>query len=356
MFKEIYNKIYDQISPSEHLVSATLASQRISRKAQKNFKPIYRKPMFAYIAIAICLMLAVPAFGVNSPVIYELMYKVSPSVAQFFKPIQKNCENNGIKMEVVSTYIHDNTAEIYVTLQDLTGNRIDATTDLYDSYSINRPFASMARCELIGFNETTKTATFLISITEYGNRNISGDKITFSLKEFISGKHIYDGIRVDTDLSNISDTPSTMPMPNKNGWGGDYDFQNLGNPIVLAHSSPISFGVDGIDITGMGYINGMLHIQTLTGSISTSDNHGYFYFKDKSGNNIYFKNKNGYNIPYVYSVSFNEYQNGELVQYNEIVYDIPQSGLYQYELYGYFVTGKINADTVGPWQVTFPIE
>ena len=36
-------------------------------------------------------------------------------------------------MEVISINIHENEAQIYITMQDLIGDRIDETTDLNDS-------------------------------------------------------------------------------------------------------------------------------------------------------------------------------------------------------------------------------
>ena len=344
MFKKSYKKIYDQISPSEQLVADTIASRRISRKTERYFTPLHRKPVFASVAIMLCLMVSVPVLAATVPAVNNMLYQISPATAQFFKPVQKSDVNSGIKMEVVSAYVHGNVAEIYVTLQDLEENRVDATTDLFDSYSIRRPFNSLATCRLIGFEESTNTAMFLISITEWGNKNITGDKITFIVNEFISDKYICNDMQVALDLSSVSIASNTMPMPNEHGFGGDYDFQNLAIPTVLSHSLPVSFGVEGIYITGMGYIDGMFHIQTFAGNILENDNHGYFYFKDKDGNKIL----------NVYSVGFNEYPNGEMARYNEYVFDIPQSELGQYDLYGNFSVSGIY--TSGPWQVTFPLE
>jgi len=310
----------------------------------RNLKPILRRPLLAGIVVILCLSLALPAFAVNIPITYELLYSISPSVAQFFKPIQKSYENDGILMDVIATNIYDNTAELYISVQDLTGTRVDATTDLFDSYSINRPFDSSATCQLVSFDETTNTAFFLISITEFGNQKISGNKITFTVRNFLSGKKIYEGIPITIDMSNILNNPKTMPMPTENGggFGGEYGLIEK-NPFVLIPSSPISFGVDGINITGMGYVDGLLHIQTTTGDYLTSDNHGYFYFKDKDGSDT----------QCLYNISFNEYENEGRVRYNEFVFDIPQSQIDEYEIYGHFVAGGIL--TEGYWQITFPL-
>ena len=216
--------------------------------------------------------------------------------------------------------------------------------DLFDSYSINRPFDSSANCQLVRFDEATNTATFLISITEWGNQKISGEKITFTIRKLLSGKNVYDGIPISVDMTNISNNPSTIPMPTEYGGGFSGDIEMINeNLMVLAPTSTINFGVDGIEITGMGYINGVLHIQTLAGNIWETDNHGYFFFKDKDGNDI----------QSLYSISFNDYKEGERIRYNEFVFDIPQSQIEDYEMFGYFVVGGVL--TSGYWQVTFPL-
>lgn len=46
-------------------------------------------------------------------------------------------------------------------MQDLTGDRIDETMDLFDSYQINRPFDSSGACRLAGYDAQQKAAAFL---------------------------------------------------------------------------------------------------------------------------------------------------------------------------------------------------
>lgn len=84
--------------------------------------PNKRKSVWAKwgtLAACLCLVcvLAVPAMAAFSPAFYELLYAVTPATAQFFKPVQRSCEDNGIRMEVTAAYIHENTAEIYLSLE-----------------------------------------------------------------------------------------------------------------------------------------------------------------------------------------------------------------------------------------------
>ena len=79
--------------------------------------------------------------------------------------MNRSDEDNGIRLTVDSVYLHSDTVEVYVALQDLTGDRLDETTDLFDSYRINRGFDCSATCSRVGYDAQTRTARFLISIT-----------------------------------------------------------------------------------------------------------------------------------------------------------------------------------------------
>ena len=349
MFEEKYKHLNNQVKPGESLINSTIHSIEEYKKKASGTAFLLRKRILVLVSICLCILLVTPALAANVDPIYQLMYMVSPSVAQLFMPVQKSVENNGIKMEVVSAYIHENMAEIYITMQDLTGNRIDSTTDLYDSYSINRPFDSSAHCELIGYEDDTKTATFLITIDGWGNNNISGDKITFSVLEFLSHKKVYVDISLPIDLNDVSVTENTQTISAIIGGGGrDYesyiDFEN--DPIALITSSPMSkFTVEGIELTGIGYVNGKLHIQTAIKDRLDNGNHGYFYLKDDDGNvvdcsyNFYFPD---------------QYSQLNRIDYCEYVFDISLDDLTEYTLYGYFVTSGMK--TEGNWRVTFPLE
>ena len=348
MFREKYRSMNEQISPDRKLINKIINSVDGPKRETNKAKIIFRKPIIIMAMLMVLVLTATPVLSANVPAVYELMYLVSPTVAQFFMPVQKSWENNGIKMEVVSAYIHNDTAEVYITMQDLIGERVDETTDLYDSYSVNRPFDSSATCQRVGYDEPTKTATFLISITEWGNKKIVGDKITFSVREFISDKHTYNEIPIAVDLTSIDNTPSTKQVSRSGGGGRKYKeyYPNSESKAkVLVPTVPMKFPVEGIDFTGIGYVDGMLHIQTSVMDNLTKDNHGYFFLSDKNGNKI----QCDYNVGFV-----ENFDSDNRVDYEEYVFDIPQSEIGQYSLYGTFVTSGLF--TEGNWQVTFPLE
>lgn len=319
------------------------------QKTGLQLKPArYRRPMrllAAALAVLLCLSAAAPALAANVPGFYEMLYRISPGAAQFFTPVRQLDEVNGIRMEVVSAYVRGDTAEIYITMQDLTGDRVDASIDLYDSYSINRPFGGVGHCEQVAYDESTKTATFLITLTKWEGQDITGDKITFSLQKFLSNKQYYENISIPFDAAEAETNP---PLQSVEVNGGSYmyepvDFKNAFTALVPSAAKQW-FPVEGIDLTAVGYVEGKLHIQTAVADYRSNDNHGFFYFQDGTGNEI----------PCEMSFSFSQETESGRIDYDEYVFDIPQGSLADYSLYGDFVTA--DALTEGGWSVTFPLE
>ncbi|MDD4169975.1 MAG: DUF4179 domain-containing protein, partial [Desulfotomaculaceae bacterium] len=205
---------------TRHIQEAeSYSSQNITRKR------FPAKKIVALVAsLALCFTLAIPALAAaDVQAAYKILYAASPKIAQELKPVRMSCEDDGIKMEVISAYINGDKAEIYISMQDMTGERIDETTDLFDSYSINRPFSSSATCERISYDEETQTATFLISITQWGQKEIGGEKITFTVDKFLSNKQEYHDKIPQIDLSTVNRSPQTQTDVNIRGWSTQRD-------------------------------------------------------------------------------------------------------------------------------------
>ena len=345
MFEKTYKSMNAQIKPDQALINDTVKIvQNQSRHVKHKARPFFRKPIAVAAMMVLCIVLATPVLA-NVPAIYDFMYWGSPAVAQFFVPVQEAAEDNGIRMEVVSAYIHGSTAEIYITLQDLIGDRIDETTDLFDSYSINRAFDSSATCQNVSYDKNTKTTTFLILITEWGNHDITGSKLTFSIRQFLSHKTVLEGIAVDIDLDEL-DEAETFRTGNRLGISGkDIPLSSdSGRYEVLVPGRTVYSPITGLDVTAIGYVAGKLHIQLATSEKLTLDNHGYFYLVDKEGSPVQSD----------YSVSFAENMNSDdRVDYQEFVFDIAPTQIGEYTLYGSFWTSGLR--TEGKWRVTFPL-
>ena len=283
------------------------------------------------------------------PSFYNVIYEISPATAQFFKPVQSSCESQGIQMEVVASYIHEDTAEIYVSLQDLEGNRLSESTDLFDSYSIHTPFDCTSNCTLVSYDPNTKTATFLITIEQWGNVDIVGDKLTFSVREFFGQKEEHRGTISDVDLGHITLSTSTQAVSSRGMSGDEYVAENeyadsSTGVVVLKSNGRIASPTGGVALTGIGYIDGRLHVQVYYEDILKTDNHGFIKLINKN---------TGESIDCYGSVSFfDEEQRGSYTDY--VFTNIPMETLGEYELYGEFVTSSGSIEV--HWSITFPLD
>jgi len=322
------------IAPSDDLIRDTVRQlgdkKRLTRPAL-----LYRA---AAALAALAVVLAAPHVAARIPAGYELMYALSPALAQKFAPVQESCVSNGIVMEVVGAYIRGNQADIYVTMQDLEGDRIDGSADLMDSYSIHRAFSSFATCRRLDYDERSRKATFLISISEWGDHDVQGSRLTFSVREILGGQRRVRDVPVDLDLDVAGLPTQTVEL---NGGTNLKDGQSTGRVPVPGESlwSP----GEGLYVTAAGYANGALQIQMMNIRPFELDNHGYFYFIGPDGERV----------DSVYAYHFLEEVDGRRTSYNTAFFDIPQQDIGEYELYGNFWLG--GQVTEGNWRVTFPL-
>ena len=320
----------------EELVAG--AMERPKRRVRRT------RPLAALAAaVLLCAALAVPALAAAyvEPA-YQLLYAVSPAIAQGLKPVNLACEDNGIRMEVVSANVHGDSAEIYVSLRDLTGDRIDGTTDLFDSYSIHTPFDSQGGCTLACYDEDTGTASFLISITQMNQRDITGEKITFSVGEFLSHKTEFQNSLDEIDLSTARQDPETQQEVNLRGGSGDLEAASACTEFLTPQEDFAFSPTPGVTVTSMGWIDGALHLQAHYEDILETDNNGYLYLMAEDGTILESD----------WSDSF--WDEREKGSYEEYVFHVTPEELEGCRVYGHFWT----CDTLvtGDWQVTFPIE
>lgn len=320
-------------------------AQEPSRKTVSAVRRLSVKKLVALVAaLAVCLTLALPALAAaDVDAAYDILYAASPKIAQQLKPVRLSCEDNGIRMEVISAHIDGDRAEIYLSLQDMTGDRVDPTTDLFDSYRINRPFDSSATCRSISYDEESGKATFLITITQWGEQDIGGDKITFTVSEFLSHKQEFHEALPQELLSGASLASPTQTDVKVRGGSWTEEKGKAPEYSRFLVPSENSFSpVEGVTVTAVGFVEGKLRIQAHYQNILETDNHGSFHLVNADGQELYSEA----------SVSF--WDDTSTGSYEEYIFDVSADDLSGYTLYGDFWTcGSL---TKGNWQVTFPLE
>lgn len=297
---------------------------------------------FKYVLIAAaCLTLCCAGLALattGSDTAYQALYAVFPGIAQKLKPVNVSCTDNGIEMYVSAAEISGDKATILVSMRDITGNRLDETTDLFDSYSIHTPYDQGAGCSLIGFDSSTKTATFMPEIRQNDHVLIPGDKITFSVSQLLTGKkHSCYGL-TQIDMNSLPVINDFVINPDGRGWSVS---DNPDIPDLMVPDSARSVCLEqGVTLTGYGIIDGKLHVQIRYDDIGQTDNHGNIRLKKADGSDILCES----------SISFWDEKHTD--SYEEYIFPVPAEELNQYTIWGEFWTCN-EGPIQGNWQVTF---
>jgi len=249
----------------------------------------------------------------------------------------------GIRMEVTAAYIHENTAEIYLSLEDLTGTSFDETVDLFDSYRLHTPFDCTGHCQLASYDPDTHTATFLVTLEQWDRQSIEGEKLTFSVQKLLSGKKTWEGTLDGVDLGGSLTSATQTVQPR--GLSGDLLGSDGGKSVtVLKPGDAIASPVDGVTLTGIGYVDGRLHVQVYYADIPKTDNHGSISLVNR---------ETGEQIECDGSAAF--FDDAGTGSYEDYVFTgIEADALDTYALYGMFVTSA--GPVEGNWSVTFSLE
>jgi hypothetical protein len=314
-----------------------------------NPRKIRKRSFTIAAAVIICAMLSISVMGATITSFHKLLYIVNPHVEQFLQPIELTSEDNGVKMEVIAAMSDDDAAIAYISLQDLTADRVDKDIDLYN-YSITemRAFTS----EVISYDEASKTA--IIRLLANGGSKLNGKKATLHVDSFLSGKQTNDSFDTGIDLAKLISASTAKVIPLNmdfiSGGGGDL-FGKLKEKgaIDILKTDEMNIPLSNINyahISNIGMIDGRLHVQTKwTGD--GIDDHGTFNLINNLDHRIYPSN-----------VYFGVDENGETKrgdEFVEYIFEINKTELNEYKLIADYFTTHENY-TEGNWQVTFVFE
>lgn len=317
-------------------------------KKSMNKRKRYRKAIYIPVtaALSLCLVTgAAASMGIID--LPSILHFLGADRIGILQSVHQVSEDQGIRMEVIGAVRDGDTTEIYVSLSDLTGQRIDETLDVYD-YRVTGGNANNA--QIIHYDEANKTAIvrFLIQ------GKVSKNRITVQINTLMSGTSLQDGYNVQVDWEKLfqekqNNNYDIVDQDRISGLGGKTDIHLENDPIPVLHQDVTNVPVSGIDwmhISNMGFVDGKLHIQINPDNEIGEYNHGYFYFTDEQGRKL--------DIP-EYSVSYGHYMKdgvGYGGDYEEFVYDLSAvDDLDKLRLQGSFTS--ISEVVQGNWKTTF---
>ena len=308
---------------------------------KKSTKPTWNKIVAIAAIISLLIMSMTIAVSADNYTAYKILYSVNEGMAKKLSLVNESCEDNGIQMTVEAVNIDDNKADIYISLRDLTGDRIDESTDLFDSYRINTTADSMSGCQSVSYDEETKTKTFLINIEQ--DEPIVGEKLKFSVSELITGKtETYCKLDIVEKLNVTKGYVSSTDLSVRGGSGDDNFDLDAPRQMLKTDKGNGFSPVPGVKIVGYGFIDNQLHIQAYYENILEYDNHGFVYLRDDKGEKVSME----------YDIAF--WDEEGIGSYEEYVFDVSQKEFDDCEVYGKFTTCDTNIK--GNWSVNIWVE
>ena len=263
--KEQYQNAMQQITAPEALKQRTL--QQMSRQFQQ--KPGRRtgrwKLPVAAVICGVCLLGAVPVMAAHVPMVAAVLEQISPELARMLTPVELSCTDNGIRMQVDAVAQSKEEILAYLTIQDLEGDRVDETTDLYN-YVIDGYRAFTHR--IVSYDPEQKKA--LLELRAHHGDITAPKKTVVQVTSFLSKEQVYENIPVAIPdiIQEKTTEPKTMQVTSMGG-GGDLlekiaTNEGLWKIRVLkpGEKQALRDDIDFVSITGIGYVDDRLHIQT----------------------------------------------------------------------------------------------
>ena len=358
--KAAFHKLNDRINPGEDLREKVFS--RIERKTAVRLRPVTAM----MLTVLVMLLMATPVMATEP--VQDLMYQVSPEMAARFSPIRESDTDNGIKMEVLSASVHGATAEICISFEDLEGNRLTRQSmpeqfhTQFTGMTALRTGAWGGTIKDMDFDEETGKLILVLERTfhfydENAGRNLTvqelfDGKMTVCLDrlyEFVEQPEVEipaaltdnECITVKIDRSHPTDRSVEVPF---DGFGSG---AVSGDPWlsqeyyeILEPGQSVKDITDVLAVTGIGYAEGQLHVQTRIRADSIEAPIFDLWLVDAEGNEVYRMRHHTFTI-----------REGEnWGEYEEIIFDIPQEELENYTLM-YRVSERKSID--GNWKVAF---
>lgn len=348
MFQEAYKKAYDSKVPDQDLL------HRIEerRTAKSRGAWVALKPVVATLAVLlVCVGVATPILAREFPFAYKIVEKYAPGLADYVLPQELSDSRAGIKMQVEAVCVEEKNAEVVVSFTDEQGyDYIQGEVDLYDSYHLTSYSgdSNVGGCSFLEYDAGEDKAYFKLDLSSWDT--FEQGKFRFRVGMLLT--NCVEETQV-VDLTGLDRSPILKDVT-LNGAGGAQDsriekYLGKSTEELWRRGAQVMQGtydgtnVDKLEITAMGYQDGILRIQNCRGNFEKADRHMSLRWVDAAGNE---------HIP-DYSVDWQEELAGETVSFNEQWFIVSEEELAGMQLKAtYFVTdGCIEGD----WKVVFEI-
>lgn len=313
-------------------------------------RSIARRALSVAAVFAVALVLSAGVLA-TSPGLAQQLAVLGRQTLSFLQPVNQVSEADGIRMEVLASMHSEDTAVVYLTLRDTTGQgRIQENTQLWN-YHLEG--ASFAHAEQVDYDPETGSAMFRLT-----GEDVTSDKVTVRVEAFSSGIEYYPPTPTGwtvAELAELQPTPALSYPTLDHGWGmlngpGDQKLeQQVESSSLPVLKQQFSYPVEGLDwltVQAVGVVDNALHIQ-----LRQDEDLGRF-----CSVNLSLANADGEESGQaVLDVALDEPEAGFSSGTREYVLPLPQDAdPADWELYASGVNCTV-ASNAG-WQVTFELE
>ena len=313
-------------------------------------RSIARRALSVAAVFAVALVLSAGVLA-TSPGLAQQLAVLGRQTLSFLQPVNQVSEADGIRMEVLASMRSEDTAVVYLTLRDTTGQgRIQENTQLWN-YHLEG--ASFAHAEQVDYDPETGSAMFRLI-----GEDVTSDKVTVQVEAFSSGIEYYPPTPTGwtvAELAELQPTPALSYPTLDHGWGmlngpGDQKLeQQVESSSLPVLKQQFSYPVEGLDwltVQAVGVVDNALHIQ-----LRQDEDLGRF-----CSVNLSLANADGEESGQaVLDVALDEPEAGFSSGTREYVLPLPQDAdPADWELYASGVNCTV-ASNAG-WQVTFELE
>ncbi|MEG2021260.1 MAG: DUF4179 domain-containing protein [Oscillospiraceae bacterium] len=223
----------------------------------------------ACVAAACCVMFtfSVGVMAASIPQLNSLFTLVGERIANMVQPIVQESTSSDIRMNVLAAMNDDDAVVIYLTLQDLKGAHIDATTELYDMDISGIVFP---QTEIINYDAASRMVT--MRVTGTCGEKLNGQKISIKLNTILAGKN--QQYNKDTgytvaDIVKSRDAKELFYPPDISEYSGNEFYSEMSKTIEQKKYPVLKPDVDAIQISAapwtyisaIGMIDDTLRIQ-----------------------------------------------------------------------------------------------
>ena len=236
----------------------------------KGEEHVKRKFSFGIILVVILLVIgSLTTLAAGLEEVNELLYRFWPEAARALRPVNLSAEQGGIRMDVISATMNNERLLITYSLTDLEGNRLNDNTKCSTDLDIPDPVDEYYGYDrLISYDPEKRQALFgsFLRYRDFASDISDDNTITLMLTGITVSESYSRELLSLMDGQEYKVDPVPCPKElfttgivvlDEGAEKGQQEHPNVLNP-ENSLGIPV---IDGIELSGIGWVDGMLHIQ-----------------------------------------------------------------------------------------------